>query len=119
MVCLALRSALLEPAAGRDVDFAPEDRLEPAIARVVVEDDRREQVAMLGHRERRHLEPDRLVQQLVDPARAVEERELGMNMEMDKLGAHVSAWCSVPGAWACLVLGAWSEMVLGSWFRPK
>ena len=78
MVRFGLRAALLEPAALRDVDLAAENRLEPALARVVVEDDRREQVAVLGHGERRHLQLDRFVEQLVDPAGAVEERELGV-----------------------------------------
>ena len=56
----------------------------PALARVIVEDDRREHVAVLGDGERRHLQLDRLVEQLVDAARAVEQRELGVQMKMDE-----------------------------------
>ena len=40
---------------------------------------------MLGDRDRRHLQLDRLIEQLVDPARAVEQRELGVQMKMDEL----------------------------------
>jgi hypothetical protein len=40
---------------------------------VIVKDHRREHVAVLGHGERRHLQLHRFVQQLIDPARAVEE----------------------------------------------
>ena len=42
---------------------------------------------MLGDRDRRHLQLDRLIEQLVDPARAVEQRELGVQVEVDEL-AH-------------------------------
>jgi hypothetical protein len=42
---------------------------------------------VLGHRERGHLQPGRFVQELVDAARAVEERELRVEMEMYEL-AH-------------------------------
>ena len=85
VVRLGLRAALVEPAALRDVDLAAEDRLQPAVARVVVEDHRRKHVAVLGHGERRHLQLDRFVEQLVDPAGAVEQRELGVEVEMDEL----------------------------------
>ena len=40
---------------------------------------------MLGDRDRRHLQLDRLIEQLVDPAGAVEQRELGVQMKMDEL----------------------------------
>ena len=88
VVRLGLRPALLEAASLRDVDLAAEDRLEPALARVIVKDHRREHVAVLGHRERRHLQLHRLVEQLVDAAGAVEQRELGVQMEVDELSIH-------------------------------
>ena len=59
----------------------------PALARLVVEDDRREHVAVLGDGHRRHLQLDRLVEQLLDAAGAVEQRELGVQMKMDEV-AH-------------------------------
>src|ERR1700704_5065594 len=73
------------PAARRDIHLAPEDRIQAAVARVVVKDHRREQVAVLGDRNRRHLQRDGLIEDLVNPARAVEEGKLGMEMEMNEL----------------------------------
>ena len=40
---------------------------------------------MLGHRDRRHLERDRLVEYLVDATRAVEQRELRVQVKVDEL----------------------------------
>ena len=45
---------------------------------------------MLGDRDRRHLQRDGLIEQLVDAARAVEQRELGVQMEVDEL-RHATA----------------------------
>ena len=81
---LARRAALRPPVPGRDVDLAAEDRIDPALARLVVEHDRREHVAVLGDRRRRHLQLDALVEQLLDPAGAVEQREFGVQVEMDE-----------------------------------
>ena len=85
MVGLGLRPALLEAAALRHVDLAAENRLDAAGAGVVVEDHRGEHVAVLGDRERRHVELDRFVQQFVDAACAVEERELGVQVQVDEV----------------------------------
>ena len=86
----ARRAALRAPIARRDVDLAAEDRIDPALARLVVKDHRREHVAVLGDRHRRHLQLDRLVEQLLDPARAVEQRILGVQVEVDEL-SHCNA----------------------------
>jgi hypothetical protein len=88
MIRLGLRPRLVEPAALRDVDLAAKNRLDAALARVVVKDDRREHVAVLGDRQRRHLELDRFVQQLVDPAGAVEKRKLGVKVKVNEFSAH-------------------------------
>ena len=82
---LAGRAALVAAIAGRDVDLAAEDRLDAALARRVVKDDRREHVAVLGDGERRHLELLRLIEQLVDAAGAVEQRELGVQVKVDEV----------------------------------
>ena len=81
---LAGIAALGAPVAGRDVDLAAENRIQPARPRMVVEDHRREQVAVLGDGNRRHLQLDRLIEHLVDAARAVEQRVLGVQMEVDE-----------------------------------
>jgi hypothetical protein len=75
-----LRSALFEAAALGDVDLAAEDRLEAAFPCVVVKDDRREHVAVLRDSERRHLQFDRFVEEFVDPAGAVEQREFSVKV---------------------------------------
>jgi hypothetical protein len=62
--------------------------LRPRILGVVVEGHRREHVAVLGDGERRHLELDRFVEQLVDATGAVEERELGVQVEVNELRRH-------------------------------
>ena len=78
-------AALGQAAAGRHVDLAPEDRLHAALARVIVKDHRREHVPVLGHGHRRHLERGRLIEHLVDAAGAVEQRILGVQVQVDEL----------------------------------
>ena len=82
-------AALVETAAGRNVHLAAENRVQPARARMVVEDHRREHVPVLGDREPRHLQPGRLIEHFVDAARAVEQRELGVQVQVDEF-SHVS-----------------------------
>ncbi len=91
MIRLGLWARFLESTSLRDIDFAAEDRLDAALARVIVKDHRRKHVAVLGHRERRHLQPGRFVQELVDAARAVEQRELGVQMQVNEL-VHASTF---------------------------
>src|SRR5213075_793291 len=91
VIRLGLWARLLEAASLRDVDLAAEDRLDAALARMVVKDHRRKHVAVLGHRECGHLQPGRFVQQLVDAARAVKQRELGVKMQVNKL-VHASTF---------------------------
>ena len=110
VIRLGLRPGLVEPAARRDVDLAAEDRLQPALARVVVEHHRREHVAVLGHGERRHLQLDRFVQQLVDAAGAVEQRELGVEVKMNELVMTDLRSCSLPDHSHSIVDGGFDEM---------
>jgi hypothetical protein len=44
---------------------------------------------VLGNGDCRHLQRGRLIEQFIDPARAVEQRELGVEMEMNEL-------CQIP-----------------------
>jgi hypothetical protein len=50
-----------------------------------MKDDRRKHVAVLGDGERGHLQPRGLVEQLVDAARAVEQRKLGVTMKVNEI----------------------------------
>ena len=82
---LARRAGPVAPVAGRDVDLAAEDRVDAALAGGVVEHHRREHVAVLGDSQRRHLQRRCLIEQLVDAAGAVEQRVLGVQVEVDEL----------------------------------
>ena len=83
-------AALRRPAAGCNVHLAPENRLHAALLRVIVKDDRRKHVAVLGDRQRRHIQPCSLIEQLVDAARAVEQRKLGVTMKVNEV--LISHW---------------------------
>ena len=84
--CLPRLPRAIGAIARRDVDLAPQDRLDAPLARLVMKRDRGKQIAMLGHRQRRHLQLRRAVQQLPDAARAVEQRELRVQVQVDEVG---------------------------------
>ena len=86
-------AAFRQPAAGRDVHLASENRLYSALLGVIVKNHRREHVPVLGDRQRRHLEPGRLIEELVDAARAVEQREFSVTMQMNEM--LISHWVCV------------------------
>ena len=74
VVCrLTYRAGLCEPAAGRDIHLATEDWFHTTLLRMIVKDHRREHVAVFGDRERRHFQPGRLIEKLVDAAGTVEQ----------------------------------------------
>ena len=82
---LAGRAALVAAIARCDVDLAAENRIDAALPRRIVKHDGREHVAVLGDGQRRHLELLRLIEQLVDAARTIEQRELGVEVQVDEL----------------------------------
>ena len=95
---LAGHTAAVAAVTGRDVHLAAEDRPHAVLLRRVVEHDRREHVAVLGDGERRHAEPRRFLHQLVDAAGAVEQRILGVQVEVDEVlhaRATPTRWCLV------------------------
>jgi outer membrane protein assembly factor BamB len=57
---------------------------------MVVKDDRRKHVSVLGDRQGGHLEPGGLIEQLVDTARTIEQRELGVTMKVNEI--LISNW---------------------------
>ena len=71
-----------------DVDLAADDRLHPLRLRGFVEVDRAGQRAVVGERDGGHLEPRRLLRERRDPARPVEDRVLGVDVQVDEVGAH-------------------------------
>ncbi len=98
VVVFADRPAAIVPTAGRDVDLAAEDRPHAALAGVVVERDRREHVAVLGDRHRRHAKRFDLIQQLIDPASAVEQRVFGVQVKVDEIGHRIEGYGRTSGA---------------------
>ena len=86
VVGLPGRAAPLATAAGRDVDLAAEDRLDPPFPRLVVEHHAREQVAVLGDGEGRHAGLLGMLHHFADAACAVEQRVLRVEVEVYELG---------------------------------
>ena len=80
-VALLLRLAVVG-----DVDLAAEDRLDALLLRLPDEVDRAGERAVVGERHRRHLELGRAGRERRDPARPVEDRVLGVDVEMDEIG---------------------------------
>jgi hypothetical protein len=87
-VRVALR---LHPAVVDDVDLAAEDRLDALLLRRLVEVDRPRHRTVVGERHRRHLECGRLPRERRDPARPVQDRVLGVDVQMDERGGHGKA----------------------------
>ena len=73
----------------RDVHLAADDRLHPLLPRGVIELHRAEQVAMVGQRHGRHPLLGHRIHQLVDPARAIQQRVVRVAVQVNKRGiAH-------------------------------
>ncbi len=68
----------------RDVDFATDDRVDVVGLGSVIEFDRAEQISMVGHGDGRHLLLYRDLHQLIDIAGSVEQRIIGVAMQMDE-----------------------------------
>src|SRR4029079_17718808 len=95
-------------AARRDVDLAAQNRVEAPLARVIVERNRREHVAVLGDGNAGHAVTLHLLQQLVDAAGTVEQRKLGVQVKVDEVGHSHS-----------IVLGGFEEMSYTTRFTPR
>ena len=67
-----------------DVDLAAEHRLDSLVPRRLVEVDRTGERAVVGERDRRHLELGGALREVRDPAGAVEDRVLGVDVEVDE-----------------------------------
>ena len=89
---LAGGAAVVAPVAVGDVHLAADDRLDPALARLVVELDGGKEISVLRHRHRRHLEANHLVERLPDPAGAVEQRVLRVQVQVHEVGHGVRTY---------------------------
>jgi hypothetical protein len=90
-----LDPGLVEPAAGGDVGLGADDRLDPVRPRLLPEVEGAEDVAVVGHGQRRHAELGGLGEQVVEPGRAVEHRVLGVHVQVHERvlithGGHAS-----------------------------
>ncbi|GBD26727.1 hypothetical protein HRbin30_02068 [bacterium HR30] len=79
--------------AGGNVHFAPNDRLNPCSHCPAVKFHGSEQIPMVGHGNCRHSCRLRFLDQIRDFVRPVEQRILGVNVQMNE--AHLSA--TLPG----------------------
>lgn len=73
-----------EAGVGGHVDLAAEDRLDPGLPGRPVELDRPRDDPVVGEGEGRHREVHRPPNELPDPAHGVQERVLGVDVEVDK-----------------------------------
>ena len=71
--------------AGRDVGLHADDRLDPGGRALLPELVRAEHVAVVGHRQRGHAHPGRLVEQVGDPGGAVEHGVLAVHVQVHEL----------------------------------
>ena len=69
-----------------DVELAADDRLDAVLLRGIVEMHRAEDVAVVGDGDGRHVQLGHARHELVDVAGAVEQRVVGVQVKMDKLG---------------------------------
>jgi hypothetical protein len=81
-----------------DVDLAADDRIHAVLARLLVELHRARERAVVGEPDGRHLELRGARRKSRDAAGAVEDRVLGVDVQVDELGAQWTAnSCSVIG----------------------
>ena len=76
----------LRPAVLGDVELAADQRLDADLARLAHELDRARERAVVGQRHRRHLELGRARRERGDAARSVEDRVLGVDVQVDEAG---------------------------------
>src|SRR5688572_20460111 len=76
------RPAPVAPVSGGDVRLHPDDRLDVALLRLLLELPGGVQISVIGDRERRLLELGSALDELLDPVGAVEERVLGVAVQV-------------------------------------
>ena len=72
------------PIAWRDVGFDPQDRLDALLPREVVKRDRSVQIPMIRDGHRIHPELSHPINELIDPIPAIEQRILGVQVQVHK-----------------------------------
>ena len=79
---------LFRPAVFDEVDLAANDRLDTGFLGSPIEIHRPGHRAVVGHRDRRHLELYRAIDKVLDAAGTIENRVLGVTVQVDKLSGH-------------------------------
>ena len=79
---------LVEPAAGRDIDLAADDWLDALLARLPVEIHRPVEHPVVRDGQRGELQLTRPLHQTVQAARPIEQRILGVQVQMNKVGVR-------------------------------
>ena len=87
----------LGPVTRVEVDLAADDRLDAGLRRRLVEVDRAVHVAVVGDRQRGHLEVDGLLDERLHARGAVEQRVLGVGVEVDEGHRAAPATLPAPG----------------------
>ena len=83
--------ALPAGAEARDVELAPEDRLDLRLLGGLVQRDRAEHVPVVGHGDRAHPRGGHALDEVLDLHRPVEKRVLRVNVEVVVLCGHVGS----------------------------
>ena len=105
VLLLALARRPVEAGARGNVGLDPDDRLDPRRPGCRIEPQRAEHRAVVGHRERRHPMGERFAEdrgrarvglRRLDPRGAVQQRVLGVGVQMDELLSHTVVRPSVP-----------------------
>ncbi len=113
----AVLTRALEPAAGRDVQLAAQDRLHPAPLAGRVEVHAPEEIAVVGERDGGEAEVLGLLDELLEARGAIEEAVLGMHVQVNEVGVlfHV-----VPVTFYShsMVLGGLDEISKTTRFTP-
>ena len=77
---------------GRNICLATNDRFDSRLRRFLIKFDRAKKIPVIGDRHRRHLEFRRFLHQFLHPHRAVEQRILGVQMQMNEgVAGHVES----------------------------
>src|SRR5207248_10559364 len=85
-IAAAAARLLFQTAAGGNINLAADDRLDPFLSRRLIEIDRPVKNAVVRQRQRGHSQFMRPLHEPVQTTGAIEQRELRMQMEMNKVG---------------------------------
>ena len=102
------------------VGLGADDRLDPLLVALLVEVERAVHVPVIGHADRRLAVADRLGDEFVESRRAVEHRELGVDVEVGEGIGHgtltMTFGTMALGTMTCWLAGGWSaDEDLGSY----